>query len=181
MSRRALAFIFVAFVGAPLVFMAIGLMLPGELTVERSTEVKASTEEVFSHLDSAQAWASYQRRERAVGTLDIQVTGLERGPGSGLQYYVSGELVATFTIRHTEAPSLIEYGFSWEGAPFRGRGAFVLENNGRGTRVTRREVVTIGPDPVYRWLALLGMERAFGDDFDAFFDEFRATVDGPGH
>ncbi len=176
-SRRALALVFAFFVGMPLAFMGVGLLLPAEIHVERSTRIDADAAEVFEHLDSAREWASYQRRERAAGTLDFQVTGLERGVGSGLQYYLSGKLVATYKIRRADAPGLIEYGFSWEAAPLSGRGAFILVPHGEGTRVIRRETATIGPDPIYRWMALLGMERAFGDDFEAFFEEFRAAVE----
>ncbi|MEO0814540.1 MAG: hypothetical protein AAFY60_16895 [Myxococcota bacterium] len=111
MSRRALALVFALFVGIPLVFMTVGLLLPGEVEVERSTVVPVSAEVAFRMLDSAEKWASYQRRERTVGKLDFQVTGLELGVGSGLQYYISGKLVATFKIRWVEPPSLIEYGF----------------------------------------------------------------------
>lgn len=161
----------------PLAFMAVGLLLPAEVRVERSTWLAAKPARVFEQLDSAHEWASYQRRERAAGRLDFQVTGLERGVGSGLQYYLSGKLVATYKIRRAQAPSVIEYGFSWEAAPLSGRGLFLLEPDGEGTRLTRREVATIGPDPVYRWMALLGMKRAFGDDFEAFFEEFRTRFE----
>ncbi|MEL6548449.1 MAG: SRPBCC family protein [Myxococcota bacterium] len=179
MSRRALALVFALFVGIPLVFMTVGLLLPGEVEVERSTVVPVSAEVAFRMLDSAEKWASYQRRERTVGKLDFQVTGLERGVGSGLQYYISGKLVATFKIRWVEPPSLIEYGFSWEGAPLSGRGVFRLEPVENGTRVTRREVARIGADPLYRWLGRLGMAERVGQDFDSFFDQFsRAVAEG---
>lgn len=163
---------FAVFVGLPLVFLITGFFLPRDVQVERSVFIPASPERVFAQLDSAQEWASYHRGERKLANHEkFEITGLSEGPGSGIQYYVSDRLVATYTIRETTVPSRIEYGFSWEAAPVKGTGAFVLVPEGSGTRVTRKEDARIGPDPVYRWLAL-SLERGIGDDFDQFFAEF---------
>lgn len=172
MKRYALPVGFAVFVGLPLLFLVSGFFLPKDLRVERSVVIPAAPERVFALLDSAQEWASYHRGERQMGSREtFEITGLSEGPGSGIQYYVSDRLVATYTIREIDAPKRIEYGFSWETAPVKGTGAFILTREGSGTRVTRQENARIGPSPVYRWLALT-LEQGIGDDFDKFFLEF---------
>lgn len=173
MSRRALFVVFGTLVAVPALLLAVGFILPGEIRVEREVVVPAAATQVFARLDSAKEWASYHRGERALGKLEtFELTGLAQGKGSGIQYYVSDRLVASYTIREAKAPERIAYGFSWESAPVRGQGVFELTPVDAGTRVVRREIARIGPDPIYRWFAL-GLEEAVAEDFDAFFQEFR--------
>ncbi|MEM6730473.1 MAG: SRPBCC family protein [Myxococcota bacterium] len=174
MSRRALVAVFALFVGAPLLFLGVGLLLPGTVVVERSIDLPVPPTEVFTRLDSAREWMNYQRRERNVGQLEFEVTGLAEGVGSGLQYYLSGKLIATYVIRATEPDARIDYGFSWESAPVSGHGSFLLEETNTGTRLTRREHLKIGPDPVYRWIGL-GADMV-GKDFEAFFEKLKSDL-----
>ncbi|MEO1333445.1 MAG: SRPBCC family protein [Myxococcota bacterium] len=172
MSRRALLFVFGTLVAVPALLLAVGFLLPGEIRVERDVIVSADADQVFARLDSAKEWASYHRGERALGKLEtFELTGLAEGKGSGIQYYVSDRLVASYTIREAKPPERIAYGFSWESAPVHGQGVFEISSVCDGTLVVRREIARIGPDPIYRWFAL-GLREAVAEDFDAFFKEF---------
>lgn len=142
-------------------FLAVGLALPGTWTVERTRTVEAAPAEVFTLLDAPAAWRAWTTWP----DVELASEGPERGAGATVRWDDPQWGDGVFTITGSEPPRALRYEVHVQEGSMVTRGRFLLEPTAGGTRVTWRESGDFGWNPLMGYAAL-GMDRMQGAELE---------------
>lgn len=131
------------------VVLVIGFLLPSEWQAERDAVLSAPPEEIFPHLESAEAWTRWTPSPET----GIELFGPPRGEGSGRRWDDPGYGQGEFVITEVDAPRLVAYEVEVEGGSIRILGEIRLRQEPQGTRVLWREEGDFGWNPLLGYLA----------------------------
>ena len=155
----------------------IGLLLPGELRVQRSTQIGATPEQVYGYVagfgrfNDWSPWADLDPQARFV------FSGPDQGPGARMEWHSavpevgsgSQEVVAVVPGRSVSTRLV-----------FDGQGEAVstmrLAPAGSGTRATWEFDMALGMNPVNRWIGLI-VDKSVGADHARGLDRLKALVE----
>ena len=133
-----------------LLFLAVGLLLPGTWTAESRREVDAPPDAVFALLEEPRRWDAWTPWPEVAFTYE----GPPRGVGARRSWDDPRLGRGVFTITGSDPPRLLEYRVEVEGGQLVTEGAFRLEPIPSGTLVTWREQGDFGRNPLMSWAAL---------------------------
>jgi len=149
-----------------LVVAAIGLMLPSQVHVERSTTIDRPQEIVFDYVNHIQNWNSWSPWYELDTTASFTLSGPPTGEGAKLNWVSTNKNVGTGTMTFTEvvAPSKIvqELNFMEEGVAV---GTYMFESDGNGTKLTWSFEFDTGFNPLLRIIGKF-MDGMVGKDFE---------------
>lgn len=158
--------------GAMLVFVVVGLILPGTWSAERSMVVEAAPGRIYPLLASPARWDAWTPWE----DLESSLEGPTAGPGARRvwsdQESGSGSLEITGVVPDRE----VRYRVEVEGG-IRIRGRLVLEPVEEGVRIRWTEEGEFGWNPLLSYLAL-GMERAQGAEMEKGLERLGEAATG---
>lgn len=156
-------------------FVAVGVLLPGRWSVERSVTVRVPRDSAFAALRRVDRWRAWMPWPEGVEALG----GGEAGEGAGFRWddprYGSGR----FALTATEPPRLLEYEVSLEEGTARIRGRIRLEPTEAGTRVAWSETGEFGRNPILGYTALT-MEERQGTQLEGVLERLRRGLEGGG-
>lgn len=156
-----------------LVFVGVGLALPGTWEAHRTAVVPAGPEAVFGYLDSVDGWSAWA----PFGAVEGDRSGPVRGPGASLRWddpqWGRGEWVLT----GAEADRAVTYEVSVEDGAMVTRGRIELTEADGGTRVDWLESGDFGWNPLLAFMAL-GMDRMQGREMEKGLDRLGQAVTG---
>lgn len=153
--------ILAALAGLMVLFLAVGLVLPGTWTTERSATLEAPPGRVFPWIETPAAWRSWT----AWPEVALEATGPARGQGATVQWDDEAWGDGVFTITASEAPREVRYEVRVQEGSMVTRGRLLLEPADAGTRVTWRESGDFGWNPLMGYAAL-GMDRMQGAELE---------------
>jgi len=140
-----------------LAFLAIGLLLPGEIRVQRSIEIAAPPETVFPLVDDLREfnrWSPWQ----AAG-VDFSFSGPESGVGARMVWTEpDGRPGGGQEIVVSQPPRRVVYGLEF-GPRGGAEASMELESSPLGTRVTWGFDYRVGYDMVGRYIGALTQGR----------------------
>ena len=150
-------------VGATLLlgFLAVGFLLPGTWSAERTATLDEPPEVVFPLVEAPQAW----RRWTAWPDSGLVAQGPERGVGARLVWDDAELGDGSFEIVASEPLRSVRYRVRVQGGSMHTDGTFVLERTAGGTTVTWREEGDFGRNPLMGYWARL-MSRAQGRELE---------------
>ena len=135
--------------GLFILYLLLGLLLPGTWEARVEKVIHAPPERVFPLLNELEAWSRWSPMPQA-GTSTF---GPPRGPGAGLRWddpqYGKGEV----TIVSSRENQLLEYRVEVEGGALEIRGRLALEPTGEGTRIFWSEAGDFGWNPLLGYAA----------------------------
>lgn len=138
-----------ALAGLLLLFLGVGLLLPGRWQAEVEETLPAPPEAVFHHLDSPASWQGWSPMPET----GLTSFGPPRGEGSGLRWddprYGRGEVVLTECVPRERVAYRVEV----EGGSLLYFGTFQLTPAAGGTRIHWRETGDFGWNPLTRYAA----------------------------
>lgn len=156
-------------------FVAVGILLPGRWSVERSVTVQVPRDSAFAALSRVDRWRSWMPWPEGVEPLGEAKTGV----GAGFRWddprYGSGR----FALSGAEPPRLLEYEVTLEGGAARIRGRIRLDRGENGTRVTWSERGEFGQNPILGYTALF-MEERQGTQLEGVLERLRRNLEGAG-
>jgi hypothetical protein len=164
--------IFGALAAVLLLYLVVGLLLPGEWVAEVEDELHHPPEEVFPLLDNMESW----RRWAALPDSGTQLFGPPSGTGAGIRWddprYGSGE------VRITESRPLASVGYivEVEGGALTIHGLLTLEASAPGTRLRWREEGKFGWNPLLGYAAR-GMPASQAEAMRAGLDRLRGLLE----
>jgi hypothetical protein len=154
-------------------FMLVGILLPGGWQAERTAEIAAPPEVLFSYMNGAGRWEEWTPTLES-GSVRF---GPAEGPGSGRRWndptYGTGE----FVITSSEAPREVGYEVRVEDGAIRIIGRVELEPTTSGTRLTWREEGDFGWNPILGYMAAR-MDELQGAQMDASLASLRQVAEG---
>lgn len=160
------------------ILIGVGMTLPREVTVVRSTDLNASEAQIFPYLNDFRRfnqWSPWAQR-------DPRTAYTFTGPGSGVGARMewksdhpdvgtgSQEITVSEPNRHVE--TALDFGERGKG-----KASFDLAPAGAGTRVTWRLNADVGVNPLSRWMGLT-LDRLVGADYQIGLDRLRKLVEG---
>lgn len=154
---KTAARIFGLLAGLLVLFLLVGILLPGTWEANADIFLRHPPEKVFPFLDTPEAWEEWA----AIPAEGTEVYGPHRGVGSGVRWsdpqYGDGQMEISASVRDAS----VEYAVTVEGGSLLIQGAMVLEPEGDGTRVRWRESGDFGWNPLLGYTAR-GMKDSQG-------------------
>jgi hypothetical protein len=141
--------------GVLLLALAVGFVLPGTWSAERSTVISLPPGTVFPLLDSPDGWREWTPWPDS----GVVAEGPPRGRGSRLAWSSRDLGDGFFEIVDTQRDVWVTYHVEVQGGSMRTEGRIDLEGVPEGTRVTWREEGDFGRNPLMGYWARF-MKRA---------------------
>lgn len=141
--------------GVLLLALAVGFMLPGTWSAERSAVVSLPPGALFPLLDSPEGWRAWTPWPDS----GVVAEGPPRGPGSRLAWRSRELGDGFFEIVDTREEAWVAYRVEVQGGSMRTEGRIDLESVTEGTRVTWQEEGDFGRNPLMGYWARF-MRRA---------------------
>lgn len=163
-----------------LVLLGIGMLLPRNVEVTRSTVIEAPPAEVFAEVNSLQraaAWSPWLGLDPEVQTT---YSGPEEGVGNRLEWTSDNPQVGNGSqeITASQPDSRVESALDF-GEMGTAKAWFDLQPEGAGTQITWGLDADMGAGPIGRWMGLM-MDGWVGGDYETGLANLKALVEGGG-
>ena len=158
-----------------LLFLLIGLLLPGKWEAEAEAVIQAHPEELFPLLNNLENWAQWspmpESGQEAFGSLS--------GVGAGLRWDDPQYGVGEVRIVSSQTDAEVGYEVEVEGGALKIQGLLTLERVEGGTRIIWREAGDFGWNPLMGFAAR-GMASSQGDAMRESLATLARLVTRPG-
>ncbi|MBT8398355.1 MAG: hypothetical protein HKO65_07355 [Gemmatimonadetes bacterium] len=163
--------IFGVLAGVLILYLAIGVLLPGTWEAEADALFPAPSSVVFQFLDRPEQWV----RWNAMPESGSRFVGPEAGEGAGLDWddprYGSG----SYRVLVSQPPTLMEYEVKIEGGRLTIQGRISLEDQGNRTFLRWVERGDFGLNPLMGYAAR-GMKGSQSEAMRANLDSLRVLI-----
>lgn len=154
-------------------FLAVGFLLPGTWSAERSAVLSVPPSAIFPLLDSPEGWRGWTPWPEE----GLVAEGPPRGPGSRLRWSSRDLGDGFFQIVDARPDASVTYHVEVQGGAMRTEGRIDLEEVAGGTRVTWREEGDFGWNPLMGYWARL-MDRAQEAEMEKGLVRLEETAQG---
>ncbi|WP_137937512.1 SRPBCC family protein [Chitinivorax sp. B] len=149
-----------------IVLLLLGSMLiPSQYHVQRSLEINAPAERVFSLLNAPKEWKHWTVWNQRDPAMLITYTGPESGVGAKWAWISRTEGNGEMTFTQSEPSKLVAYELVFPDFGSSSKGQLKLERTGTGTKVIWTNDGDVGSNPLMRYLVLV-MDSLIGPDFE---------------
>lgn len=166
--------IFGALSGLLILYLFLGILLPGRWVAEVDAYLPAAPSSVFPFLNRTDRWI----RWNTMPDSNLTMVGPSRGVGAGIRWddprYGSGE----FEILVSDPPSRVEYQVLIEGGDLAIRGVLELAPEGTGSRLRWTERGDFGWNPLMGYAAR-GMDETQAEAMRAGLDRLLSLLVHP--
>ncbi len=162
------------FAGLLALFLAVGVLLPGEWSTERSVVIQAPPEVVYLFISGPRGWEEWSLWPEA----GMGYEGPDTGPGA-VRYWDDPDYGdGRFTVIEADSARSVRYQVEVQGGSLRFEGVVLLEPVPEGTRVTWRESGDFGWNPLLGYAARQ-MSEAQGAQFEQSLERLGELVPVP--
>lgn len=159
------------------VLIAVGMLLPRQVTIERSAQIAAPADKIFPHvnnLKATEAWSPWLGLDPDVKTTygDIaEGVGAKMAWASDDPQVGSGSMEVLESVPNESLASALDFGDMGTA-----RVTYTLAEDGGTTTVTWGMVADMGASPVGRWFGLM-MDGMVGPDYEKGLANLKALVE----
>ncbi len=155
-----------------------GMLLPREITVERSAEINAPAAKIFPHVNSpeaTQAWSPWLSLDPAT---QVSFGDVKAGEGARMEWASdhaqvgSGKMEVVESMENQYVVSALDFGDMGLA-----EARYDLAEEGGKTTVTWGLKVDMGSGPIRRWMGLM-MDSWVGADYERGLANLKALVEG---
>lgn len=160
---KLIKFLFIGLVGLLVLLLVVGMVLPNEYEVTRSTNIEAPPVIVYGQVNDLTKWEAWSPwKERDPG---MKITYGDKSIGEGASYSWTGDVSGsgTLTIIGAEMGSRIDTRVEFDGQG-EGNGFWTFEPDGNGTKATWGMKGTM-PKPMGGFMVGM-MDGWLGPDFE---------------
>ena len=159
------------------IFVVVGLLLPRQVELERSTRIDASPSQVYAMVDGYgrfNEWSPWAGLDPATR---YEYSGPERGVGARMRWQSDSPEVGTGSqeIIAAEPDRSVTTRLVFEGQG-EAQAAMRLEPDGSGTRATWSFEMDLGMNPVTRWIGLM-IQGPVGADYERGLASLKALAE----
>ena len=159
-------------------FIAIGMLLPREVTVERTAEINAPADKIWPHINNlkaTEAWSPWLGLDPDVKTTygDIaEGVGAKMSWASDDPNVGNGSMEVMESVPNERLASALDFGDMGTATA-----RYELAGNSEATTVTWALDLDMGASPVGRWFGLM-MDGMVGPDYEKGLANLKALVEG---
>ena len=154
-----------------ILFLVVGLLLPGTWEAEATAHVAASPEAVFRFLDSPEGW----RRWTPWPDSGVVRSGPASGEGAKLSWRDPELGSGSFSLVRVSAPDQVDYVVDVGDGAMRTEGSVTVTPEAGGVRVHWHEAGNLGHNPLMGYWAL-SMGRAQSQELSKGLDRLSALA-----
>jgi hypothetical protein len=157
---------------------AIGMLLPGKVSIQRSTVIAAGPDVIVPLIDTARRWPQWMPwNEKKDPTVKQEFGGPDRGAGSYFTWTSEKLGSGKMEITKSEPQAGIEFKLFFEEQQQPAAGAIKLEKADAGTKATWTFEGDMGLNPIGRWMGVLFMDRMLGGDYEEGLASLKALAE----
>ena len=164
--------IFGALAGALILFLTIGILLPGTWEAEADALLPASPSVVFPFLDRPDQWVLWNAMPESGSTY----VGPEKGVGAGLDWDDPQYGVGSYRVLESDPPTFVRYEVRIEGGSLTILGRVSLEDQGDRTLIRWVEGGDFGWSPLMGYAAQ-GMGDSQSEAMQANLDSLKVLIE----
>lgn len=159
------------------IFVAVGLVLPANIHVERSAVIQAPSADIFPYVNDFRRfneWSPWSARDAKT---KYAFTGPENGEGAGMTWQSENPNVGTGSqtivesVPNEQVKTLLDFGEMG-----RAQAYYRLEAQGAGTKVTWGFDTELPYNPLARWMGLF-FDRWIGADYENGLGRLKRKVE----
>lgn len=159
------------------IFVAVGLVLPAKIHVERSAVIQAPAADIFPYVNDFRRFNEWNPWAARDPNTKYAFTGPESGQGAGMTWQSddpnvgAGSQTIVESIPNERVSSLLDFGQMGRAQAF-----YRLETQDGGTKVTWGFDTVLPYNPVTRWMGLL-IDRWIGADYEEGLARLKKKVE----
>ena len=131
-----------------LLIVGVGLFLPSQFEVQRSTEINAAPEKVYDLVVDTRQWKNWTVWNRRDPNMRIVYSGPPFGMGAKWAWDSKTEGKGAMEFTRVEPNRRVEYKLHFPEFNMTSTGALILEPSGKGTRITWTNTGETGSNPL---------------------------------
>jgi uncharacterized protein YndB with AHSA1/START domain len=144
----------------------IGFLLPAGFKVQRSMDISAPADTVYTLLATPTEWKRWSVWTQRDPAMAIEYAGAASGAGATWSWRSKTEGNGTMTFVEADAGRRLTYRLAFPDFGMQSSGLLLVEPAGSAVRVTWTNEGSMGNNPLNRWFGLF-MDRLVGPDFEA--------------
>jgi uncharacterized protein YndB with AHSA1/START domain len=152
--------------GVVVILLGIGFVLPSTFRVERSVEVRAPADRIYSLIASPREWTRWTVWNRRDPAMKIDFSGPPSGAGARWSWQSATEGNGSMLFTDAQPGTKVDYRLTFPDMGMQSSGALTLTPADGAVRVTWTNEGDVGSSPVNRWFAVF-MDELVGPDFEA--------------
>jgi uncharacterized protein YndB with AHSA1/START domain len=168
--------ILVAIVFAVLFFG--GYALSPQFKAVRSTTIGAPADKIYGLIADPREWKRWSVWNQRDPAMAITYSGPASGAGATWAWKSSSQGDGKMTFTAAEPGKRVAYELYFPDFETTSGGDLLLTPEGSSTKVTWTMNGNMGPNPLFRWMALFG-DRMVGPDFEAGLANLKALAERP--
>lgn len=174
---KVIKFLLGAALGAILILVAIGFLLPSHWRVERSVVIKAAPEKIYPYIANFKTgWPQWNAFDKE----DPDTLYVYKGPdeGEGASRAWTSKKIGNGVQRITKADlqNGVDFEIAMEGAGFVLYGSINMEKHPEGTKVIWKDAGDMGANPIYKIMGYL-MDPMMGQTLQKSLDKLKDIVE----
>lgn len=143
----------------------IGLLLPAQFKVERSTEVNAPAPKVYGLIAAPREWTKWSVWSQRDPQMKLDYGGPPSGKGAKWSWQSKSEGSGSMEFTEAIENAGVTYKLSFPEYGMESKGQLALTPTAKGVRVTWTNEGEMGMNPINRWFGVM-MDRMVGPDFE---------------
>jgi hypothetical protein len=176
--KRLFANLVVVALGVVALLLLVGLFLPRSYRLQRTVEIRAKPEVVYTQIATLREWPEWTvwNRERDPG-VRFEFEGPDVGEGAAYRWTGATLGVGQLKLTRAETNRVVEYQLEFDGGKLTATGQLSIEPTEAGVKVIWVNEGDLGRNPVGRYFGLF-MERLMGPDFEGSLSRLKGRVEG---
>lgn len=168
-----------AAVGAvALAIVLCGVALPSKFSVTRSVTIAAPAERIYDLVVEPRQWAKWSAWQQRDPGMRVTYAGPPFGLGAKWSWESGKEGSGSMEFTRVVPDRLVAYSLVFADFGMRSTGAFTLEPEASGTRVTWTNAGDMGGNPLKHYVAA-AMDHMVGPDFERGLANLKALAEKP--
>jgi uncharacterized protein YndB with AHSA1/START domain len=153
---------------------AAAFLLPGSYHVERSIEIQAPADKVFTQINDLKHWQSWTVWASQDPEMSYETSPVSAGVGAWQKWTGPKSGTGEMELTASEPPTRVSYTLYFPEFDSRSTGDVLIEPAAQGVKVTWTNGGPLGSNPLMRWMGLM-FDRILGGDFESGLERLKRT------
>lgn len=174
---RVLLRIIIALVIVAVALVAAGFLMPKNVTVQRSAEIKAPADKIYPLINDPKEWKRWGAWYLRDPQMQLEYAGAPTGVGAKWSWRSQTQGNGSMEVTEATPNQNMTYTLTFPDYNMQSRGQFTFTPKGDATEVTWRMDSDLGSNPINRWFGTM-LDKMVGPDFEAGLANLKKIAEG---